>query len=148
MIGFFEYQYLKFKKSHLQNLVALAKADGHFHEQEKEFLYKMGIKYQLKPKQVEKILASDEPVSLLMPDTFHQKVALLYDTVGMMMADGVVDEREMTFCRRMFRRFGFKDELIQDMVEACQKGNLDDLETWEAYVEHTRDFLLESKQPG
>jgi uncharacterized membrane protein YebE (DUF533 family) len=148
MIGFFEYQYLKFKKSHLQNLVALAKADGHFHEQEKEFLYKMGIKYQLKPKQVENILASEEPVALLMPDTFHQKVALLYDTVGMMMADGVIDEREMTFCRRMFRRFGFKDGLIQDMIEAYQKGNLDDLEAWEAYVEHTRNFLLESKQPG
>ena len=146
MIGFFEYQYLKFKKSHLKNLVALAKADGHFHDQEKEFLFKMGIKYQLKPKQVEKILESEEPVELMMPDTLHQKIALLYDTVGMMMADGVIDEREMVFCRKMFRKFGFKDELIHDMIEQARRNALDDLEAWEAYVEHTKHFMLESKR--
>ena len=53
MIGFFEYQYLKFKKNHLKNLVALASVDGHIHEDEIAYLYKIGDKYQLKPQQIE-----------------------------------------------------------------------------------------------
>ena len=28
MIGFFEHQYLSYKKNHIKNLLALAKADG------------------------------------------------------------------------------------------------------------------------
>ena len=42
MIGFFEYQYLKYKKNHLKNLVALAAIDGHVHKNEIDYLYKIG----------------------------------------------------------------------------------------------------------
>ena len=60
MIGFFEYQYLKFKKNHLRNLVALAKIDGHVDDTEIEFLYEIGKKYGLKEKQISEVLASEE----------------------------------------------------------------------------------------
>ena len=39
MIGFFEHQYLSYKKDHIKNLLALAKADGFMHEKEEKMVY-------------------------------------------------------------------------------------------------------------
>ncbi len=138
MIGFFEYQYLRFKKSHLKNLVALAKADGHFHKEEVKYLYKIGAKYQLKPQQIDRIIKGEEKTELQIPKEFHKKVAFLYDTVGMMMADGIIDDREMDFCQDMFNRFGFDPALIEDMIRAYKLGGLDDQEDWEHFLEKAR----------
>lgn len=140
MIGFFEYQYLRFKKSHLKNLVALAKADGNFHEDEVKYLYKIGAKYQLKPYQIDKIVKGDENVELQIPKEFHKKVAFLYDTVGMMMADGIIDDREMDFCKEMFNRFGFDPALINDMIQAYKLGGLEDQEDWESFLDKAREL--------
>ena len=52
MMGFFEHQYLSYKKNHIKNLLALAKADGHMHPKEEAFLYKIGERYGLKDRQV------------------------------------------------------------------------------------------------
>jgi len=142
MIGFFEYQYLKFKKSHLQNLVALARADGYFHEDEKKFLFKIGLKYKLKPQQVQQIIESEETSELIIPETSEKKIALLYDTVGMMLADGVIDDREMDFCRNLFKRFNFKETLINEMVEKWNKGNTEAPEQWDIFLEQAMKYSI------
>lgn len=134
MIGFFEYQYLKFKKNHLQNLVALAAIDGHIHEKEIKYLYKIGEKYQLKPRQIKKILDQRETIEINIPDQHHQKIALLYDLVGMMMADNVIEDAEMKFCKRMVHKFGYKDILTNEMIDLYRQG-IDDIDTWEAFLE-------------
>lgn len=143
MIGFFEYQYLKFKKSHLQNLVALARADGYFHEDEKKFLFDIGLKYKLKPQQVQKIIESEEISELIIPETSEKKIALLYDTVGMMLADGVIDDREMEFCRNLFKRFSFKEVLIDEMVEKWNTGNAEDPEQWEIFLDRAMKYIIQ-----
>lgn len=140
MIGFFEYQYLKFKKSHLQNLVALARADGYFHEDEKKFLFEIGLKYKLKPQQVQQIIESEETSDLIIPETSEKKIALLYDTVGMMLADGVIDDREMEFCQNLFKRFNFKEALIDEMVKKWSKGNTEEPEQWDIFLEQAMKY--------
>jgi replication initiation and membrane attachment protein DnaB len=72
MIGFFEYQYLKFKKNHLKNLVALAAIDGHIHEDEIAYLYKIGEKYKLKPQQIKKIIDQKDVTEPEIPEPHHQ----------------------------------------------------------------------------
>ena len=47
MIGFFEHQYLSYKKNHIKNLLALAKADGLMHPKEEALLYKIAKRYQI-----------------------------------------------------------------------------------------------------
>lgn len=135
MIGFFEYQYLKYKKSHLKNLVALAKIDGHFHEKERDFLYEIGIKYGLKPRQIEIILNSDKEFDLEIPEGHEQRLGLLYDTVCMMLADGVIDDAEMEFCEHMFDRFDYNSELIGLMVKTRQNDMIGGPEDWENFID-------------
>lgn len=141
MIGFFEYQYLKFKKNHLKNLVALAAIDGNIHQNEIDYLYKIGEKYQLKPQQIQKILDEKENIEPDIPEAHHQKVALLYDMVGMMMADNVIEASEMEFCRKMFKKFGYKDQLINEMIDLHKKG-VNDVDAWEEFLEKTENYRL------
>jgi hypothetical protein len=141
MIGFFEYQYLKFKKNHLKNLVALAAIDGHIHEDEISYLYKIGKKYQLKPQQIEKILDNTENIEPEIPEHHHQKVALLYDLVGMMMADNVIEDSELDFCRKMFKKFGYKEILIDEMMDLYNQG-VSDTDTWEEFLEKAEHYRL------
>ena len=141
MIGFFEYQYLKYKKNHLRNLVALAAIDGHVHDDEKAYLYKIGKKYQLKPKQIEKILDQKEQIEPEVPKHHHQKVALLFDIVGMMMADNVIEGSEMVFCKKMFDKFAYKQSLIEEMIDLYKKG-VDDTDDWEEFLERSKAYHM------
>ena len=141
MIGFFEYQYLKYKKNDLKNLVAMAAIDGHIHEDEIAYLHKIGEKYQLKPQQIKKILENREEIEPEIPEHHHQKVALLYDLVGMMMADNVIEEEEMRFCKRMFLKFGYKEILIDEMIDLYRQG-VDDTEAWEEFLERSETHRM------
>jgi len=141
MIGFFEYQYLKFKKNHLKNLVALAAIDGHIHEEEIDYLYKIGEKYQLKPQQIKKIFEQKELSEPEIPEHHHQKVALLFDFVGMMMADTIIEDTEMEFCKKMFKKFGYKDILIDEMIDLYRKG-VSDTDAWEEFLEKSEHYRL------
>ncbi len=141
MIGFFEYQYLKFKKNHLKNLVALAAIDGNIHKDEIDYLYKIGEKYQLKPQQIKKILEEKEQIEPEIPEPHHQKVALLYDLIGMMMADNVIEESEMEFCKKMFKKFGYKDLLIDEMIDLYRQG-INDTDKWEDFLEKAEHYRL------
>lgn len=141
MIGFFEYQYLKFKKNHLKNLVALAAIDGNIHKDEIDYLYKIGEKYQLKPQQIKKILDEKELIEPEIPEPHHQKVALLYDLIGMMMADNVIEESELEFCKKMFKKFGYKDLLIDEMIDLYRQG-INDTDAWEEFLEKAEHYRL------
>ena len=143
MIGFFEYQYLKFKKDHLKNLVALARIDGHVDQSEIEFLHLIGEKYGLKKRQVQNILDSDENYEILVPKGYSQRIGQLYDIVGMMMADNVIDEKEMEFCEHMCDRMQIDKEVIQEMVTIFDRGGVQDFEEWEDFVEKWRMYKLD-----
>jgi uncharacterized tellurite resistance protein B-like protein len=141
MFGFFEYQYLKFKKNHLQNLVALAAADGHIDESEIAYLYKIGEKYLLKPKQIKKILDQREQIETVIPDQDPQRIAMLFDLIGMMMADNVIAEAELEFCKGIFKKLGYKETLIKEMIKLHKKG-VDDAEDWEKFLERSNAYKL------
>jgi len=141
MIGFFEYQYLRYKKDHLRNLVTLAKVDGHFHEEERNFLYKVGKKYGLKSKQIERILEEPVPEQITIPESHEQKVGQLYDVIGMVLADNVVDEKEMEFCKSLFDRFGYKKELIDRMIKMSENKEVRDYEDWEFFLEDSKVYV-------
>ena len=113
MIGFFEYQYLKYKKNHLKNLVAMAAIDGHIHEDEINYLYQIGEKYQLKPQQIKRILDKREEIEPEIPEHVETAVrpGLAYTRLRLQRADGHGIERP---CRIGRRRFALLLQAVQD----------------------------------
>ena len=122
MIGFFEHQYLSYKKNHIRNLLALAKIDGHMHEKEIELLFKIGSRYGLKSRQVQELIDSDEHYEMNIPDNFNDRMNLLYDLVLMVHADEVINPHEVQFCEDAALQFGLKKEIVPWLLDRFAKG--------------------------
>jgi uncharacterized tellurite resistance protein B-like protein len=123
MIGFFEHQYLSYKKKHIKNLVALANSDGFMHEDERALIYRLGEKYGLKEKQVAKIIEANKEINLYVPERDDEKMDQLFDLLQMVYADGVVDDSEITFCKDVVSKFGYKDALVDKLLELFRNGD-------------------------
>lgn len=52
----------------------------------------------------------------------------------MMMADNVIEDSELEFCKNMFEKFGYKELLIDEMIDLYRQG-IDDVEVWEQFLE-------------
>jgi uncharacterized membrane protein YebE (DUF533 family) len=143
MMGFFEHQYLSYKKNHIKNLLALAKADGHMHPKEEVLLYKIAKRYGLKDRQVKELAETDEKFEVNVPDNHNDKMNLLYDLVLMVYADEVVDQHEIEFCEDAVTRFGMKKELVGWLLEEFERGTPPPPEEWEEIKREAKaNFVL------
>lgn len=144
MIGFFEHQYLSYKKNHIKNLLALAKADGVMHPNEVTLLYKIGRKYGLKDRQVKLLIETDEMPSMNVPKSHNDKMNLLYDLILMVYADDVVDKHEIEFCEEAVKQFGMKKQLVSWLLEEFDRGTPPPPDEWEEIKKEAQEkFLLE-----
>ncbi len=144
MIGFFEHQYLSYKKNHIRNLLALAKADEHMDEKEIEMLYKIGRRYGLKDWQIKNLIESPDTYELNIPDNFNDRMNLLYDLMLMVYADGKIEPREITFCEDVAMRFGLRKEIVPWLLEIFDKGTPPPPDEWlEIKREAELKFLIE-----
>jgi uncharacterized membrane protein YebE (DUF533 family) len=131
MIGFFEHQYLRYKKNHIQNLLALAKVDGHMHEKEIALLFKIAKRYGMKDRQVQQLIDSEEQFVINVPDNHNDKMNLLYDLILMVYADDVVDKHEIEFCEEAVAQFGMKKGLVKWLLDEFKRGTPPPPEEWE-----------------
>ena len=121
MIGFFEHQYLSYKKNHLRNLLALARVDGNLHPKEEQLLYKIGNRYGLKDRQIRNILESEEKHTVDIPDNHNDRMNLIYDLLLMIHADDRVMKNEIRFFEEAVRKFGMKKEMVTWLLEVFEK---------------------------
>jgi uncharacterized membrane protein YebE (DUF533 family) len=146
MIGFFEHQYLSYKKNHIKNLLALSRADGHMHEKEELMLFKIGKKYGLKDRQVKEILDSKEKPQINVPDNYNDKMNVLYDLMLMVYADGVVEKNEIAFCEDVVKKFGMKKEVVNWLIhEVFDKGTPPRANEWEELKNEAKEKFLAKK---
>jgi uncharacterized membrane protein YebE (DUF533 family) len=122
MFGLFENEQVKRLKSHLLNLGALAKIDGHVDSSEVNFIVSIGIKNGLKPDEVRALLANSHSVKLMLPTNDSDRFDQLYDLVEMMLVDGVIDDSEMDFCIDMAEKLGFKKAVVGVLVRKITMG--------------------------
>ncbi|MFN3841212.1 MAG: TerB family tellurite resistance protein [Cyclobacteriaceae bacterium] len=142
MIGFFEHQYLSYKKNHIRNLLALANADGHMHTKEVELLYKIGQRYGLKDWQVKNLVESKEKFELNVPDNFNDRMNLLYDLILMVYADEKVEKREIEFCQDVAKRFGMKKEIVPWLLQVFENGAPPPPDEWSEIKKEAQEKYL------
>jgi len=142
MMGFFEHQYLSYKKNHIKNLLALAKSDGHMHPKEEALLYKIGTRYGLKERQVKQLISSEEKHEFNIPDNHNDRMNLLYDLILMVYADDVVDPHEIEFCEAAVHSFGMKKELVPWLLKEFDRGTPPPPDEWEAMKLEARENFL------
>ncbi|NEM97110.1 tellurite resistance TerB family protein [Pontibacter burrus] len=140
MFGLFESEETKRLKSHLTNLGALAKIDGHLDPAEINFIISIGTRHGMRASEVKDLLAGTDRVKPQLPSNDSERFDQLYDLVEMMLADGIVDENEMDFCMHMAERLGFKKSVVGVLVRKITLGVKDGL-TREDIKQETQAFL-------
>src|SRR5687768_15472084 len=145
MMGFFEHQYISYKKNHIKNLLALAKADGHMHPKEELLLYKIAKRYGLKERQVKELIDTNEKFDINVPDNHNDKMNLLYDLILMVYADEVVSAHEINFCEAVVKNFGMKKELVAWLVKEFDKGTPPPSDEWEEIKKLAQEKFLAKK---
>lgn len=132
MIGFFEHQYLSYKKNHIRNLLALARVDGNVHPKEEKLLYKIGRRYGLKDRHIRDLLESGEKYTVVIPDNHNDKMNLIYDLLLMIHADEKVARNEIEFFEDAVKKFGMKKEMVQWLLQIFEvKGTPPPPDEWE-----------------
>ncbi len=141
MIGFFEHQYVKYKKQHLRNLVAMAYVDGELHHKERNMLYTIGERYGLKGWQIAKIIENNAPAVIKKPAGENQRLDQIFDLVVMMLADNKVEEKEMNLCEMVTIEYGFKKDIIQSILNMIHDGKSSKFHWNNFKAENASDYL-------
>ena len=140
MFGLFESDEVKKVKTHLTNLGALAKIDGHVDSTELNFIVAIGKKHGLKPEEVKTLVANADALKFEMPQNDSARFDQIFDLVEMMLADGIVDDNEMDFCIEMATRLGFRKAIVGVLVRKNTMGVKDGLSR-EAIKKDSQAFL-------
>lgn len=104
-------------KSHFLNLYSLALADNEVDTSELEVLFQIGNEHGVSKEEIEKLLLNPDLVETSIPNDTLTKVQHLYDFVQIILADGVVDDREKAALKRFCQNFGFEEQHIPNIME-------------------------------
>jgi len=104
------------------HLVQVSKIDGKLNQEEYDLLHKEGKKFGLTDPEINDLITSESNTHYTPPYSLAEKFEHLYNMGEMILADGVVDERE----RRMIKKFaieaGFSDSKLAGLAEILIEG--------------------------
>lgn len=106
----------KRRLSHIKNLVALACADGSLDNREMDLIFKIGVRAGLSPGEIERIFDRPESVPFYPPESYRERIEQLYDMVMVMMVDGELHDKEISFCKFTALKLGFSHKIIDSMI--------------------------------
>lgn len=113
-------------KSHFLNLYSLALADTQVDTAELEILYKLGQERGILKEEIEELILNPDKVKPFVPQDTLTKVEYLYDFVKIILADGIVDEREEATLKKFCIQFGFEEQniptIMEFFIEEAKKG--------------------------
>ncbi|GAB4131017.1 MAG: hypothetical protein OHK0045_17630 [Raineya sp.] len=113
-------------RSHLHNLIEMAKVDGYYDQVEKDYLVKIAQSYNIAARNTEEIEKQATKVAMAQVGNIEMIYRQLYELVGMMLADGIVHNSEIELCVRFAEEMGVAQGngsmFISKLVKAIEQG--------------------------
>lgn len=92
-------------------------ADGIVHPQEMETLYRIGTEtYGLSEEEID-LSVKDSGVSNYIPETYEERICVLYEMALIAWADGKIEDTERILLKRYASLYGVADESIEELVD-------------------------------
>lgn len=104
-------------KCHLRNLLLVALSDGKLDTAEAVFLTNKAAEMGIEDSIMGQILKQRKRTRLIFPENLGARISLLYDLVCMMLADGLVDERELETCREIANKMNILPSVVDSILK-------------------------------
>jgi len=111
-------------KSQMKNLIEMAAVDGNFDSVEYELLRSIAKRNGISESQLKEIKQNPDQIKFEVPADAKEKFEQLYDLVHMMSIDKSIHAEEMKLSRIFAVKFGYKRELVNELVATIQ-GNIE-----------------------
>ena len=131
----------KIEKSHIRNLIKIARADGHIDEPEMEVLYEIAQRYDFGRDEVNEMIETIDQYQFTPPTTKKQRYIQFRNLVKMVWADNVVDDREVGLCKRFAIGLGFPIAKVPGLVDIVI-NSVRDGDGSQDTVDKIDDFIL------
>ena len=108
-------------KSHMRNLIEIAAADGSLGFEEQRLLEHAALRNNITTAQLKEIQANPSGLRFVVPTSNRDKFYQLYDLVHMMSVDKNVHSEELRLCEIFALKFGYRKEVVRDMIEMIEQ---------------------------
>ena len=109
------------KLEHINNLIAVAFADGNFNDEEIEFLYEKAEEFDISEAEVKKSVDNANNLTFMVPQNNEDKEDQLADIVFMMMIDGIIHDKEYDLCLSITSRLNLEKEDLDDVISLTKR---------------------------
>ncbi|MCH7514683.1 MAG: TerB family tellurite resistance protein [Bacteroidetes bacterium] len=114
----------------LNLLIQLAKADKHFAREEKLLIKSIASKHGFPESELNKLFTVPETIESLGALSTDKKKEYLLDCMALIMADGKIEPREVTFAQNIALKLGFHKDVVNYLLDNWDKADQFDLTPW------------------
>jgi uncharacterized tellurite resistance protein B-like protein len=114
-------------KKKLNILIQLAEADKHFDNVEKDIILRVAREQNFSDENVYTLIRNPEPIGTLGALSENQKFDYIIACIELVFADEKVHESELTFCRGIAIKLGFKKNVVDYLIENLEKMSRDEI---------------------
>lgn len=111
----------------LNLLIQLAEADKHFARSEREMIYRIAKDRNFSEEDVNQLVKNPEPIGSLGALSPEQKLDYLIASIELVFADQKIFDSEVTFCRNIAIKLGFKKGIIDYFVHNFEQKSREEL---------------------
>ncbi len=101
--------------------MSVAFADGHFEEEEREFLEERAKELGLPAEDVARILKNHTELDFIVPEDMDDREEQLADVVFMSMVDGDIEQKEYDLCLNIAERLELKRSDLDEVIALTRR---------------------------
>lgn len=116
-------------RKQLNILIQLANSDKHFSNMERDKIYEIARLKDFPPEEVKNLILNPEPIGSFGALSDDQKFEYLYTCIDLMLIDQKIFDSEITFCRDIAIKLGFKQGVVDFLKDEIYKHNRDSLKS-------------------
>lgn len=118
----FDHQAKKQDKEHFMNLIQVALADGTIDQKEMEMLHRFGRKMGFTDPEIDTLIELASHSVYIPPYELFKRFEQVYDIVKMVLADGVIEDKEMSLATGFTTKLGFTESEIPNLLDMLIRG--------------------------
>jgi uncharacterized tellurite resistance protein B-like protein len=138
ILNVFDHPGKRQNREYFIQLVRSAKADDIIHNSELELLHRIGSKLGFTEPEIINLIEQTDKTDYIPPYELAKRFEQVYEVVGVIMADGKVDDSEMRLVTGFAVKSGFSDDEIPGLISLLIQGKKDGRDEEELFDQYKK----------